>query len=121
MKVTLILAVSLFLIGSGAGIAFSNSRLNNIDCGPNMSRLDAEKCEQIRRAKSRDHSDSENKKWHGPGGYIKLKNGKLYTGGTIYYPSKKSANKWHGSGGYIKLKGGKLYTPDGNIYYPSAN
>jgi len=55
-------------------------------------------------------------KWHGPGGYIKLKNGKLYVGGTIYYPSKKSANKWHGPDGYIKLKDGKLYTPNGSIY-----
>lgn len=58
-------------------------------------------------------------KWYGPGGYIQLKNGKLYFGGTIYYPSKNSADKWHGPGGYIRLKDGKLYTPSGRIYYPS--
>ena len=45
--------------------------------------------------------------------------GKLYVGGSIYYPSKNSSNKWHGAGGFIELKEGKLYTPNGGIYYPS--
>ncbi len=53
MKVIMILIIFLFISGIFSGISHSKSRLDNVDCGSRMSRLDAEKCEKIRRAKSK--------------------------------------------------------------------
>ena len=60
-------------------------------------------------------------KWHGPGGYIVLKEGRLRAGGATYYPSKNGPDKWHGPGGYMRLKNGNIYTPAGLVYFPSRN
>lgn len=64
-------------------------------------------------------NSSTSAKWHGPAGYIRLKNGNLHTpDGKIYYQSSSSGT-WHGPDGYIKQDGsGNLHTP-GGTYYPS--
>ena len=104
MKITIILIASVFIIGSSSGIAFSKSRLDSIDCGKRMSRLDAAKCEQIARAKSKSRENINSNS----------------QGGNIIHDNQ-TAPEWDTQGRhYTPAGGGNLWRDDGTLMQKAA-
>jgi len=98
-KTTIILTASLVILFSLQGNASSKSRLDSIDCGPRMSRLDADKCKQRRSAKATTSSSSKS---------------------TLITP-QETGPEWDTQGRhYTPAGGGNLWRDDGTLMQKAA-